>query len=91
VVLQSFVPAWGTPFLERVAAHERVHVLQEDQLMHTLVGPGTEWLLRQLPYGSTVASRVDINLSTQLLGLLTRLFPTHIDRPWELEAVYLSR
>jgi hypothetical protein len=32
-----------------------------------------------------------VNLSTELLNLLANLFPKHIDRPWELEATYLSR
>jgi hypothetical protein len=85
------VPVWGSVLLDRVLAHERVHVLQEDQLLHTWLEPGEEWLLRKLPFGDRIARRFDINLSTELLGVLALLFPAHAHRPWELEAIYLSR
>ncbi len=91
VVLQSYVPAWGSVLLDRVLAHERVHVLQEDQLLHTWLEPGEEWLLSKLPYGQRIARRIDINVSTELLSLLAPLFSSHGSRPWELEAIYLSR
>ncbi len=91
IIFQSHVPAWGTPFLERALAHERVHVEQEDQLHYTLIEPAADWLLRKLPFGPVIARRIDVNLSAELLGLLAGAFPRHIDRPWELEATYLSR
>jgi hypothetical protein len=91
IIFQSFVPAWGEPFLERTLAHERVHVAQEDQFLYTIFEPAADWLLAKVPHGSSVARRVDFNLSAELFGLLSNLFPKHIDRPWELEATYLSR
>ena len=91
IIFQSFVPAWGDPFLERTLAHERVHVAQEDQLLYTIFEPATDWLLAKVPHGPSIARRVDFNFSAELLGLLANLFPKHIDRPWELEAIYLSR
>ena len=91
VVFQSLVPAWGEAFLERALAHERVHVAQEDQLFYTILEPATDWIFSKVPHGPSIARRIDVNLSTELLGLLAHLFPKHIDRPWELEAIYLSR
>jgi hypothetical protein len=91
VVFQSFVPGWGEDFLARALAHERVHVAQEDQLFYTILEPATDWLFSKVPYGPSIARRIDVNFSTELLTLLAKLFPNHIDRPWELEAIYLSR
>ena len=91
VILQSYVPAWGQPFLQRVLAHERIHVEQEDQIFHTLIEPAEIWLLRRVPYGDRIARRLDFNLSTEVLSLGRFLFKDHSDRPWELEAIYLSR
>ncbi|MGH7466807.1 MAG: hypothetical protein ACRENP_02370 [Longimicrobiales bacterium] len=91
IILLSDVPAWGSVFLERVAAHERIHVLQEDQILHTWLEPGEAWLLNRLPYGKSVTRRLDFNWSAEFLGILTHLFDRHSDRPWELEAIYFSR
>ena len=91
IVMQSYIPAWGKPRLERILAHERVHVEQEDQLYLTLIEPLENWLIGKLPRGSTIAKAIDINATTELLSLLTILFPQHSSRPWELEAIYLSR
>jgi hypothetical protein len=91
VVLLSHVPGWGSVFLERVAAHERVHVLQEDQMLHTWLEPLNELLVTRLPYDQRIARHTDLNWSAEMLGLLANLFARHADRPWELEAIYLSR
>jgi hypothetical protein len=91
VILLSHVPAWGNVLLERIAAHERVHVLQEDQILHTWLEPLHERLLTQLPLGRQIARHTDFNWSAELLGLFSNLFARHGDRPWELEAIYLSR
>jgi hypothetical protein len=91
VILQSYVPAWGKPFLQRALAHERIHVIQADQISQSLIEPGAEWLLSRIPHGTRIGEQLDFNLSTELLGVLSRLFDRHADRPWELEAIYLSR
>ncbi len=90
-ILLSHVPAWGQPFLERVLAHERVHVEQEDQIFHTLIEPAEIWLLGKVPYGDRIARHADFNLSADVLAVMNLLFKRHADRPWELEAIYLSR
>jgi hypothetical protein len=91
IVMQSYIPAWGKPRLERILAHERVHVEQEDQLYLTLIEPLENWLIGKLPRGGTITKVIDINATTELIGLLKVLFPQHSSRPWELEAIYLSR
>jgi hypothetical protein len=91
LILLSHVPAWGSVFLDRVAAHERIHVLQEDQLLHTWLDPGEAWLLDKLPFGKRITRRLDFNWSGELLGMLSLLFDGYKDRPWELEAIYFSR
>ncbi|MEX2281969.1 MAG: hypothetical protein WEE89_05760 [Gemmatimonadota bacterium] len=90
-ILRSYVPAWGTPFLERVLAHERVHVEQEDQIFHTLIEPAEVWLFGHVPYGDRIARHADFNVSSDVLAIMSQLFKRHADRPWELEAIYLSR
>jgi len=85
------VPAWGSVLLDRIEAHERVHILQEDQLLHTWTEPAEQWLLARVPYGNRIAQRIDVNVSAELLGLMSSLFQSHGSRPWELEAIYFSR
>ena len=91
VVFQSFVPAWGTPFLDRALAHERVHVVQEDQLYYTMIEPATDWAVSKLPVSRKLTRHIELNISSELLGIFAGAFRGHIDRPWELEATYLSR
>ena len=90
-MLLSDVPAWGSVVLDRVAAHERVHVPQQDQLYLTLLEPGGKWLLSRVPYVKNIARHVDLNLSTELMGHASRLFDRHSSRPWEAEAIFFSR
>jgi hypothetical protein len=91
IVLQSHVPAWGSVMLERILAHERVHVLQEDQILHTWTEPAEQWLLGKLPYGDRIAQRIDLNAGAELMGVLSPLFRGYSSRPWELEAIFFSR
>jgi hypothetical protein len=91
VVFLADVPAYGGRFTRRALAHERVHVLQSDQLFALWTDPAEDWLLRRLPGGALLSAHVDVGVSTELLKLLGRLFPEHGDRPWELEATFLAR
>ena len=91
VIFLSDVRPWGQDYLQRALAHERVHVLQMDQIFLTLNDPHDDQLLRSLPAGRTINRYVDINLSAELLRLLTIPIDKHADRPWEMEAIYLSR
>lgn len=91
VIFLSDVRPWGQDFLQRALAHERVHVLQMDQIFMTLNDPHDDALLRMLPRGRAIDRYIDINLSTEILRLLTIPIDKHADRPWELEAIYLSR
>lgn len=92
VILAVGIPALGPVVTRKLLAHERVHVLQEDQLFLTVTDPLEELVMRQLPFlGGWAASRVDINLSTELMRRLARWFPKHLERPWETEAIFFSR
>jgi hypothetical protein len=91
VIFAADVPAYGSAFSRRILAHERVHVVQTDQLFAWWTDYGEDWLLRRLPGGAAVAKHTDINVSTELLHLFGRLIPEHADRPWEIEAIFLAR
>jgi hypothetical protein len=91
VMYVSGVPGLGPVVSRRILEHERIHVLQEDQLFLTITDPLEELLLRQVPYVQRWATRVDINLATELLKRLGSWFPQHLDRPWESEAIFHSR
>lgn len=91
VIFLSDVRPWGQDFLHRVQAHERVHVLQVDQIFLTINDPHDDRLLKAMPAGSTLNRWVDVNLSTELLEFLGRAINRHGDRPWEMESIYLAR
>jgi hypothetical protein len=76
--------------LRRTHAHERMHVLQMDQLFLTFNEPYDNFLLRRLPYGTTINRWVDLNFSSIVMSLLSTVL-VYSDRPWEIEANYLSR
>ena len=91
VVFLSDVPQWGQELLRRNNAHERVHVLQMDQLFLTMNADYDDRLLHRLPAGRAVARWVDVNASSTMLSLMARAIDDHGSRPWELEAIHLAR
>jgi hypothetical protein len=91
VIFVADVPAFGSDFTRRALAHERVHVIQGDQLFLWWTDPAEEWVVGKARGADRVLRHVDFNLSTNLLELLGRFFPEHGDRPWEMEAIFLTR
>lgn len=91
VIYLSHIPLWGRERLDRSFAHERVHALQMDQMFVTLSDPFDDALLTRLPLGKHANQWVDINLATEFLRLLNVVIKKHSDRPWETEAIYLTR
>lgn len=91
VIFLSNVSQWGDPFLQRAFAHERVHVLQTDNIFLNWIEPQDDRLLRLLPGGSAINRWMDVNVSTEIMRLLANAFDRHRDRPWEVEAIYLTR
>jgi hypothetical protein len=73
----------------QVFAHDRVHLLQYDQLAHTVGAPVERWLLRRVPGGSRLAQHVDLGLVMVPVLLLNAVIP-YETRPWEREAHLLS-
>lgn len=92
VIFLANVPAFG----ERVARinlkHERIHVLQEDQVFLTVTDPFEDWAAHRIPrVGPFIVKYVDINLGTSLLDLLSGEMPKYLNRPWETEAIFRAR
>jgi hypothetical protein len=90
LVMLSDVPEFGREYARRTFGHERIHVLQMDQLFLTVTGPATDRALDAVPGLRRVTPYIDLNLSSQLLRLLAGFIPDHLDRPWETEAIFLS-
>lgn len=91
VIFLSDVRPWGDAFLQKAFAHERVHTLQMDHIFLDWVEPNDDRLLNLLPGGRYLSEWIDVNPSTEIMRGLSRLFDRHRDRPWELEAIYLTR
>jgi hypothetical protein len=91
VIFLSDVSQWGDPFLQRAFAHERVHTLQMDNIFLNWIEPQDDRLLNLVPGGSMASRWIDVNVSAQILRLLSNAFDRHRDRPWEVEAIYLTR
>ncbi|HEU0016648.1 MAG TPA: hypothetical protein VFQ45_23400 [Longimicrobium sp.] len=71
---------------ERTLPHERVHVIQMDQLFLGAGAHADAWLAAQVPGGRTLHRWVDVNSSLVPFWLLGRAIRRHDQRPWEVEA-----
>lgn len=92
VIYLANVPAFGPNVARINAKHERVHVLQEDQLFLTITEPFEDWAIGKLPKaGPFIVRYLDINTATNLLDLLAGELPKFLNRPWETEAVFRAR
>ena len=91
IILLADVPAYGPEFERRAMAHERIHVLQEDQLAILWSDPGVSRVAGLTASGRTANRFIAWNLGTEVLRLLGNAFPEHGDRPWELEAIFFAR
>lgn len=70
-------------------SHERVHVLQGDALFMALGLPAQEWLAPRIPGGRRAARWIDLDLASPLVTIAGTAM-RYDERPWELEASYLS-
>lgn len=75
---------------ERIAAHERVHVLQDDFLSIAWADPIEDWLLGRLPGGDVARRYVDVGGVYVAFGVLLMTALPYEDRPWEDEAHYVG-
>lgn len=87
VVLVSDLPGIDLP---EALAHERVHVLQYDQIFLSWTLPLERRLLRELPGGERFGRYVDPNASELVFRGLSALFREYEERPWEMEAFHLA-
>ncbi len=91
IVFLADVPAFGPAHARRQAAHERVHVIQEDQLAIMWTDPLGDWAFRRISALRGAQSLLFVNLSTEILRALGATISEHGDRPWELESIFLAR
>ena len=91
VVYIAGVEAFGPERERRTDAHERIHVLQQDQLAILWTAPFGEWAMRKASVPAPFAAHVAVNFSTEIMRLFAPLFDTHEDRPWELESIFHAR
>jgi hypothetical protein len=91
IMFLADVPAYGAAYARRAAAHERIHVLQEDQLAILWTDPVAASAIRRIPALDRFGRHLVVNLTTELFRVLAPLFATHEDRPWELEAIFHAR
>lgn len=91
ILLRDDGPMDGVGRLTRdlVFAHERIHLLQYDHLLHTWSAPAEAWLLDRVPGGAWLGRHVDLGLIVVPVVLLNRMIP-YEDRPWEREADIFS-
>ena len=91
IIYLADVPAYGESFARRAIAHERIHVLQEDQLAILWTDPALAWAAGRAGVPASAGRLLAWNLSTELLRLLGGLVPEHRNRPWEAEAIFHAR
>jgi hypothetical protein len=86
----SFVPHdAGEPTPEDALAHERVHVLQQDQVYLLWGAPLEDALVRGSRRGQAIHRHLDFGADVLLLGVGVAALD-YGSRPWEREAYFLS-
>jgi len=73
----------------RVAAHERVHVLQYDQSFLLWAAPAERWAMDRAPWSRRVHRWLDLGANAALLSGVGAALP-YESRPWEREAHFLG-
>ncbi|MEO5510667.1 MAG: hypothetical protein ABIV28_04205 [Longimicrobiales bacterium] len=92
VIFLANVAAFGKDVARINLKHERVHVVQEDQVFQTITDPFEDWAMSKVPHvGNFLVRRIDINLASELFGVLGNQLPKFLDRPWETEAIFRAR
>lgn len=85
------VPQQSADDFARLFAHERVHVVQNDHLFHTIGDPLESWLLRRIPGVSDLSRVFDPNVLLWALAYPGGRMLHHRQRPWEMEAEFLAK
>jgi hypothetical protein len=76
--------------LPHTLSHERVHVLQGDQVFLHVDAPLEAWVLPRIPGGATVHRYLDFGMVNFYKTALNPVFGSHGKRPWEMEANHLD-
>lgn len=75
---------------DRLLAHERVHIGQDDFLTIGWADPVEDWIVEGIPGGDVVNRYVDLGLVYMAMGGLLIFSLPYEERPWEVEAEYLG-
>jgi hypothetical protein len=82
---------YGEPgYSAEVFAHERVHVIQNDQFFHTVGNPLETWLLGRVPGGRAISRILEPNFLLWAAAYPGGRTVLYEQRPWELEAFFLA-
>ena len=90
VIFLSDLPWRAESDAERVFAHERIHVLQRDQVFSTLADPLTSSIVDRFPALAPVYRYADFHVTGLIFHALVLPFPEYDERPWEMESFHLS-
>lgn len=87
-VAWSDMPASEGP---RLMAHERVHIVQYDQMFLTWGEQLERWAVRKAPLSDRLANHLDLGLTAVGLRSGLALALDYHARPWESEAYFLAQ
>lgn len=73
----------------KIFAHERIHVLQRDQVFTTIADPLGQAVLDRFSFGTGLRKYVDVHVTDLIFNGVGVLFD-YYDRPWEMEAYHLT-
>jgi hypothetical protein len=91
VILLSDLPWRSAEENREIFAHERVHVLQRDQLFTSVAEPIGARIVGHVPALESLYRYLDFHLTDLFFHALAVPFSDYYDRPWELEAFHLAR
>jgi hypothetical protein len=90
VMYLADIPAFGRDYSRLAFQHERIHVIQNDQIFLTMTDPVEDALMSRIPFLKRTVPWVDINLSSTFINAIGSRIPKHLERPWETEAIFFS-
>ena len=90
-VVLGAVRATDAYSLAEYFAHERIHVIQADQMFLGVGRPLQEAAAARVPGGRAFSRWVDVDVTAAVLAGLASLLPIQPhERPWEVEAIYMA-
>jgi hypothetical protein len=91
VILLSDLPWRSAAESREIFSHERIHVLQRDQIFITVTEPLGARIVTRVAVLSSLYRYLDFHFTDLVFQSLAVPFSDYYDRPWELEAFHLAR